>query len=158
VSGRPSGGQPFFLKMTIGNLLLSEKRLAALSAGRLLSAAEESEFSTLQRRLEAVQSKWQVNWGEKASQEYHTRSNQWLRALEELKSDRYQNAPYYQNEVRTRVLLDLLAVFVPQADREALRTFDNVLQRFFKPGHFIWQAELAEGFPQEQYWYLYGSV
>lgn len=158
VSGRPSGGKPFFLKMTIGNLLLSEKRLAALSAARQLLPAEESEFVALQRRLEAVQSKWQVNWGGKASQEYQTRFNQWVRALEELKGDRYQNAPYYRNEVRARVLLELLADYVPQADWMALQHFDNVLRSIFKPGQFIWQEELAEGFPPEQYWYLYGGV
>jgi hypothetical protein len=158
VTGRPSGGRSFFLKMTIGNLLLSEHRLATLSAGKRLSPSEESEFSRLQRGFETVRSKWRVAWQSKASQEYQTRLKQWMRTLEELKSDRYQNAPYYRNEVRVRVLLELLADQVSQKDRVNLQVFDTALKKILKAGEFVWQEELAPGFPEDQYWYLYGNV
>lgn len=158
VSGRPSSGRPFFLKMTIGNLLLSERNLATLLSDQLLSASEEHRFLAMQRQFEVVQSKWQVAWGDKASREYQSRFNQWMRTLEELKGDRYQNAPYYQNEVRVRVLLDLLADHVPAESRLDLAPFDAVLRKIFKSGAFIWEDTLATGFPQERYWYLYGGV
>jgi len=158
VSGRPSGGKPFFLKMTIGNLLLSEKRLAALLIEGQLSSAAQAEFLSMQRSLERIRMKWQVTWENKASQEYQTRFNQWMRVLDELKSDRYQNAPYFRNEVRLRVLLDLLADHIPDQARYDLLPFDTALRRMFKPGEFIWQAELTAGFPEDKYWYLYGEV
>jgi len=157
VTGRPAGGKPFN-KMTIGNLLLSERRLVAHSKAGLLTAAEDRELVGMQGRLEAVQAKWRVNWEEKASQEYQTRFNQWMRALEELKSDRYQNAPYYRNEVRARVQMELLADHVPHNEQINLQAFDNLLKSIFKPGHFIWQAELSAGFSPDKFWYLYGSV
>jgi hypothetical protein len=112
----------------------------------------------MQRQFEVVRSKWQVAWGDKASREYQSRFNQWMRTLEELKGDRYQNAPYYQNEVRVRVLLDLLADHVPAESRLDLAPFDAVLRKIFKSGAFIWEDTLATGFPQERYWYLYGGV
>jgi len=158
VSGRPSSGKPFFLKMTIGNLLFSEHCLAALLSERRLSPPEEHEFLAMQRQFEVVRSKWQVAWANKASQEYQSRFNQWMRTLEELKGDRYQNAPYYSNEVRVRVLLDLLADHVPAESQPDLAVFDSVLRKIFKPGAFIWEDALAPGFPQEKYWYLYGGV
>lgn len=158
VSGRPSAGRPFFLKMTIGNLLLSEHQLATLLSERLLSSPEEHQFLAIQRQFEAVQSKWQVAWRDKATREYQSRFNQWMRTLEELKGDRYQNAPYYQNEVRVRVLLELLADHIPQEGQPDLAPFDAVLRKLVKPGEFIWEPALAPGYPQDRYWYLYGEV
>jgi len=158
VTGRPSGGRPFFLKMTIGNLLLSEHRLATLAAENGLSSAEEREFLDMQRRFEVVRSKWQVAWEEKAKKEYHTRFNQWMRTIEEIKGDRYQNAPYYRNEVRVRVLLELLTDQIPVQARYNLNPFDSTLKRMFKPGEFIWEKEIAPGFLEDKYWYLYGGI
>ena len=158
VSGRPSSGRPFFLKMTIGNLLLSEHNLATLLSQRLLSSSEEHQFLGMQRQFEVVRSKWQVAWSGKASREYQSRFNQWMRTLEELRGDRYQNAPYYPNEVRVRVLLDLLADHIPAESRMDLAPFDATLRRVFKTGDFIWEEALTPGFPQERYWYLYGEI
>ncbi len=158
VSGRPTGGKPFFLKMTIGNLLLSVRRLEALAGQNLISPEEGRELLSFQRKIEAVRTKWQVAWENKAGEEYQVRINQWTRALNELKGDRYQNAPYYRNEVRVRVLLALLADFVPEEDRASLAEFDRLLRGMFKSGEFIWQEELAPGFPLDKFWYLYGGV
>jgi hypothetical protein len=158
VSGRPSGDRPFFLKMTIGNLLLSEHRLATLSDAGLLSPADAAEFSKLQSGIQAVQMKWRVAWERKASREYDTRFNQWGKTLGDLKSDRYQNAPFYKNEVRLRVLLELLVEQIPDKARHDLAPLDKILRQMFKSGEFIWGAELAPGFPKEKYWYLYGGV
>jgi hypothetical protein len=35
---------------------------------------------------------------------------------------------------------------------------DVGLRSHFKRGDFVWGEELAEGFPQEKYWYLWGDV
>lgn len=158
VSGRPSGDKQFFLKMTIGNLLLSEHRLATLSNEDLLSPEDASEFSKLQRGIEAVRMKWRVAWERKASREYDTRFNQWRKSLEDLRSERYQNAPFYKNEVRLRVLLELLVEQIPDKARRDLGPLDKILRHMFKSGEFVWGAELAPGFPKEKYWYLYGGV
>ena len=158
VSGRPSGNKPFFLKMTIGNLLLSEHRLAVLSDEDLLSPAAAAEFSRLQRGIQAVQMKWQVAWERKASREYDTRFNQWRKSLEDLRGDRYQNSPYYKNEIRLRVLLELLVEQIPDKTQNDLGPLDKILRQMFKPGEFIWEADVAPGFPKGKYWYLYGGV
>lgn len=158
VSGQPSGKKTFFLKMTIGNLLLSEHRLATLSNEDLLSPTDASEFSRLQRGIEAVRMKWRVAWERKASREYDTRFNQWKKSLDELRGDRYQNAPFYKNEVRLRVLLELLVEQLSVEARFDLSPLDKILRQMFKPGEFIWEADLAPGFPKGKYWYLYGGV
>ncbi len=158
LTGHPSGQPVPFFKLTLGNLLLSMQRLSAYDLGGDLSPQERAEFTKLQASVEATQQKWQVAWQKKASQEFLSRFNQWVHVLNDLKTAPFNNAPYYANEVRIRVLLELLAPYTADHQGYNLIPLDAVLKNLLKPAPFLWGEALAPGFPEKTYWFLYGEI
>lgn len=157
VLARPSGGGSF-LKLTIGNLLFSLKKLETLSAGRKLSHAEEADLRAIQAELETIQRQWQVAWESKASREFKSRFGQWAHVLNDLKKDFEAQAPYFHTEVRLRVLLALLDEYAPDTEGYDLAPLDAFLERLLSTGRFAWAPELESGFPRDEFWYLYGEM
>lgn len=158
VTGRPPGKSTSFFKLTPGNLLLSAQRLAAYDLSRSFTAAENAEYTQLRTRLDAMLQKWQSAWQRKADLEYPSRFNQWMHTLQELKKEPERNAPYYPNDVRIRALLELLAPFTQKRQSYDLTVLDAALRKMLRPAPFIWNADLAPGFPEETFWYLYGEI
>lgn len=39
-----------------------------------------------------------------------------------------------------------------------LAALDSLLRRHLTAGRFVWDEELAEGFPPGEYWFLYGRL
>ena len=154
---RPSTGGSF-LKLTVGNLLFSLKRLEALDAGRGLSRPEMAEWEKSAQALDLVRRKWQAAWQEKASREYRSRFRQWGNVLRDIKKDFEKQSAYYAHEVRLRVLLDLLENEAGAQDGYDLKALDTFLRGMLTRSGFIWDPKLARGFPEEQYWYLYGEL
>lgn len=147
-----------FPKMTIGNILLALQRLDALSLGRQLSGEETSRYQRLKTEVEAVQSKWLVAWESKAAHEYHSRFKQWAETLDEVFKNREKQAAFYTADVRLRVLLALLENHVPTDEMPELQPLDTMLRAVFVPGAFIWDEELRPGFPEDRFWFMYGSI
>ncbi len=143
VLARPTSGGSF-LKLTIGNLLLSLKELETLQAGGKLSREEEIELRRIQRVIETTQRRWRVAWEDKASREFKSRFRQWGHVLGDLKKDFEKQAPYYHTEVRLRVLLALLAEYAPATDGYDLAPLDAFLQNCWPPagsfGSRSWSA------------------
>jgi hypothetical protein len=157
VLARPTSGGSF-LKLTLGNLLLSRHRLETLHAGRKLSRREETELRNIQDQIEVIRRKWSVAWEEKAGREFRSRFGQWGHVLSDLKKDFEKQAPYYHTEVRLRVLLELLSEYAPEQDGYDLAPLDAFLRGLLTPARFIWPLELERGFPREEYWFLYGDL
>lgn len=145
-------------QLSIGNLLLSRARLAAAN----LSAGEQAELAEVQRAIDAVRSEWRANWARKAGQEFHSRLNLWQQYLRELRGDARPSAGFYAREVRNRAILQLLTAeiegVVPENELEQLRLLDGILHGVGRPGPFVWEPELADGFDQQAYWFLYRDV
>lgn len=158
ITGRPPGISSSFFKLTLGNLLLSVQRLSAYQHSRSFSAAENAEYTRLRARLDVTHQKWQSAWERKADLEYPSRFNQWIHILQELHKETERNAPYYPNEVRIRALLELLDPYTRESERYDMALLDTALKKMLEPSPFIWDAELAPGFPEETYWYLYGEI
>lgn len=157
VPARPTSGGSF-LKLTLGNLMLSLHRLETLQAGRKLSRSEESDLHNIQDRIETIRRTWPVAWEDKAGREFRSRFGQWAHVLNDLKIDFEKQAPYYHTEVRLRVLLELLSEYAPEQDGYDLAPLDAFLQGLLTPARFIWHPELERGFPREDYWFLYGDL
>lgn len=157
VLARPASGGSF-LKLTIGNLLLSLKELETLRAGGKLSRQEEADLRRIQTRIETIQRQWRVAWEQKASREFRSRFRQWGHVLGDLKQDLEKQAPYYHTEVRLRVLLALLTEYAIDIEGYDLDPLDAILQKMLAPGRFIWEPELERGFPREEFWFLYGDI
>ena len=157
VLARPTSGGSF-LKLTIGNLLLSLKELETLHAGGKLSREEEASLRRIQLEIETMQSRWRVAWEQKSGREFKSRFRQWANVLNDLKKDSEKQAPYYHTEVRLRVLLALLADHAPEIEGIDLELLDAALRKLLASGRFIWEPELERGFPREEFWYLYGEI
>jgi hypothetical protein len=155
VGAQPPAGQPPYPRVTLGNLLLSHKRLESQD----LDSNQQAEFRRLSERLENSRSQWRVAWGTKARREFSSRLSLWRDFLEDYRRKPQANIDRYDYEVSRRVLLELLlkdAEGIPPQEIELLSSLDGMLKAVFLPGKFIWEEEQAGGFPKEPYWYLYG--
>jgi hypothetical protein len=80
--------------------------------------------------------------------------------LQEIRRDPEEHLDYYRYEVRVRVLISLLHADIKEiepAQQERIDGLDILLRAFFNPGDFIWEPELAIGFPPDPFWYLWGN-
>ncbi len=152
----PAGSAPY-PQLTIGNLLLSLRKLPAYS----LNADQQAEVARIEQQLYNMQSKWRVAWEEKSAREFSARLKLWRDFLEEYRSSPENHFDRYRYEVSRRVLLQLLSSQssqLPPAEVELLSGLDSLLRARFLPADFIWEAELTKSFPQQTYWYLYGRL
>lgn len=141
-------------QLTIGTLVLSQARLGALG----LIGQQEVELAEISRHINDVRQEWRTNWGNKASHEFRSRINLWQQYLRELRGDLGRNASIYPNEVRLRAILRLLRAEVNELtpdQQEQLRMLDQILRGISQSGPFVWEKELANGFPKEGFWFLY---
>lgn len=145
-------------QLTIGNLLLSQARLAALP----LTGDQQAEFEKLRAGIQAVRTEWRANWGRKADQEFASRLNLWQQYLRELRGDARPSASFYAREVRQRVILELLqsetSSGLPAHGLDQLKMLDGLLKGAGRPGPFVWEPEIAGGFDQKTFWFLYWDV
>jgi hypothetical protein len=142
-------------QLSIGNLLLSQERLMA--------AGEQAGLAEIQSRVRAVREEWRANWGRKADQEFRSRLNLWQQYLRELRSDGRPSAGFYAREVRNRAILELLGSELSTgapaaAEQEQLTMLDGILRGLGRPGPFVWEPELADGFNQDAFWFLFFDV
>ncbi len=147
-------GETPYPKLTSGNLLLSFARLKAYK----MAALQNTEFTRLEMDLDVLKNKWRVAWEKKVNREFTSRLRQWGEYLNELARDQTANAVYYRNEVRLRVLLELLLDELGEDSHPELTTLDVSLRANSIGGDFIWDEELAGGFPKKKYWFLWGDV
>jgi hypothetical protein len=109
--------------------------------------------------MKTYRSRWQVAWERKASWEIGSRLRQWENVLKEIRLDPEEHLDFYRYEVRWRVLIQLLLSELKEleiAQQEQLNGLDLLLRALFAPGDFIWEPELAPGFPSVSYWFLWG--
>lgn len=137
-------------RMTIGSLLLA-----------LTSLTARGEWiESLMMQFDAVRSKWKVAWETKAGREFQSRIGLWGNYLRDYRHNPEGQADLYPNEVRNRVILQILQAELPQElpERESLLSFDSMLRGSLIPADFIWEPSLQAGFPREQFWFLYGKL
>lgn len=134
-------------RLTIGNLMLAHRRLAA--AG----------YDRLSNEIDAIRATWRVAWGQKASREIHTRLELWQNFMREYRASPENNADRYPVEVRHRAILQLLAEDADSASElDLLPGLDSRLKGSLLPGEFVWEKQVAAGFDRADYWFLYGSI
>ena len=150
-------GEPPYPQLTLGGMLLAQRRLGATAE----TPAQQAELARLEARLDVLQSQWRTAWGNKARHDFHARFKLWRNYLEEYREKPSAHYDRYPYEVSRRVQLHLLAaeaVDLPPAEIEAVNGLDKLLRAFFSPGPFLWDDRLAASFPQPTYWYLYGAL
>lgn len=148
-------GEREFPRLTIGNLLISQKRLEI----RLLSPQLSRRFRSIRFEIMKIQNKWSNAWERKAEDEIKSRIRQWNHYLQELKDHPERHEVFYPNEVTVRLIIDLLLTETDHLNisyLEVINKMDDFLQEVFVPGRFIWEEDLADGLDKDGFWYLWG--
>jgi hypothetical protein len=143
--------------LTLGGILLSKARAWAYP----ISISQQAELQILNDQIEAEKIQWRVAWGKKAARSFQARLKLWCDYLDETIDKPEANADRYSYEVERRVMLHLLspeAENLPQAHRDMLAALDVRLRGVFHSGEFIWDPQIRSGFPEEEFWYLYGTL
>jgi len=151
----PALGEPAYANLTLGTLLLS----SAFAHPLARNASQRTVLAEIEAEIDAVRIQWRVAWERKASWEYKSRLRQWGNVLKEIRIEPEDNIAYYRYEVRWRVLIHLLQAELTEINpalQEHLDSLDLLLRALFAPGDFIWEPELAPGFPDDNFWYLWG--
>jgi len=155
ISAKP--GQPPYPQLTLGNLLLAGIRAEC----SVINAAQQAKFIRLTSAIEAISSKWKVTWQNKSRSEIRARLTLLRNFLEEYRENPAANYDRYPYEVGRRVLLELLleeAQEIPPPDSKMLVGLDRAIKSVFIVGDFIWDSNLAQKFPTDRYWFLYGML
>ena len=150
-------GEPGYPSLTLGAILLSQKRLAA----RELTAVQENRKLKLDNQLEHLRTKWRTAWGDKAGEEFRSRLDLWRNYLEEFRKNPQGNVDRFPYEVGRRVMLQLLepeANDIPTAQQQMLVGLDRILEGLMVKGGFVWEDSLAAGFFPDDYPYLYYNL
>ncbi|RME86942.1 MAG: hypothetical protein D6770_10695 [Anaerolineae bacterium] len=143
-------------RLTIGGMLLALVRLRA----RAVSPADQAIVYNWEQEIDAVRRRWRAAWEKKVRREFGARLNLWRNYVNDYRRDPEQYADAYPHEVRWRVMLHLLRTELPAPPPEAalVDDLDGFLRAHFVTGEFIWEPELEGGFPEDEYWYLYGRL
>ena len=150
-------GEPGYPTLTLGALLLSEARIQA----RRLSSSQNQQRLALEKEIDRIRMKWRTAWGNKAREGFRSRLDLWRNFLEEFRHDPQENYDRYRYEVNRRVMLELLdaeAIDIPTSQQQMLTGLDRILAGLMVPGDFIWDEQLAVGFPPERFPYLYRAL
>lgn len=157
LAAKPPDSGPAYPQLTLGNLYLAIARLKA----RQLSTDQETRLYKMEIELDHMRARWSVALENKAAHSYSSRLKMWGNFLDEYRTRPENHYDRYAYEVRLRVMLRLLAPLLSapsKVEQELLTGLDKLLQAVFIPGGFIWDGELASGFPPDPYWYLYGRL
>lgn len=152
----PPIGESPFPRLTLGGLLLSLTRLHA----RELIPSQRAKLNTLEFQYGHISYVRRGAWQRKGRREFLSRLRQWRIYLQELRQTPADHVPYYGNEVRTRVIMDLLIKRIDPLTNQyldELSVLDTLLGTILDPKGFIWDPELIEGFPSKTFWYLWGQ-
>jgi hypothetical protein len=154
---RAGNQEPPYPSLTPGSLLLARKRAEI----RVKEPAEKIELENCLSRFDQMTKLWRVAWQNKILLDFQARLRLWRDFLDEVREKPQANFDRYHYEVTRRVQLQLLQlqpVSLKTEELEMLAALDKRLRGLFKPGEFIWEKDLSEGFPFGLFWYLYGSL
>jgi hypothetical protein len=122
--------------------------------------SQAAQFQQLVITLDHWRAKMQVAWERKSKREFLSRLEQWKHYINDLRLNPEENIPFYESEVRLRLLLDLLEPEIgPLEDNyvTSLHQMDNILKTLLAKGAFVWELDLSPGFDQDTFWYLWGK-
>ena len=153
----PPSGYPPYPPLTIGNLLLADRKAQALAREN----AHRNNLQKSENELKTIASQWGLKWENKCVREFQARLTLWGNYLQEYRENPGNNYDRYNYEVSRRVILELLLTAhgaITQSNLELLTTLDAVLYELLNKGEFIWENDLAVLFPRADFWFLYGNL
>jgi hypothetical protein len=144
-------------RLTIGNLLLSLKRIKSTDREEPCKA----EVAKFDGEVNRIREKWRSNWSNKAEVEIRSRLDLWTKFVANITGEPGEYWKSYPYHVRQRVILELLSVetLAPSPQYEStIAGLDARLRAISLKGQFVWDASLINGFPADTFWYLYSAA
>ncbi|MDX9993295.1 MAG: hypothetical protein RBS68_14735 [Anaerolineales bacterium] len=139
--------------------------LPRLTPGALLLALRQAEALNppaarkWRQQLDLISAKRRTAWEQKARSELVNRLRLWGESVAEWQPAASERRADYSGQVRSRVILQLLLHEVnAPAQQAVLDGLDAFLRANLKPAPFLWDAQLAETFPKDEFWFLYGKL
>jgi len=156
---RPGGeGLP---KLTIGGLLLAMRRLETLREH--LNPDQAAALAHTASELAFQQKEWRLRFQNKLARDLRSRFDAWAWYLDDCERQGESAIAHYPRQAETRVKIDLLLDEAGEVglevneSRQRQAALDERLRAVFDQGEFCWLEPLTAGFPQERFWYLYGT-
>ena len=149
-------GNPAYPSLSLGTVLFSLKK----AHGYGVSEMQNANLLRIENEINIIQNHWRQAWENKALREIPNRANLWQAYLSDLIANYAEQKDRYDYEVRHRTIIELLhhQISKPESIRMAnLNLLDQILQPSFSAGKFIWDSELAEEFPAQPFWFLWGK-
>lgn len=139
-------------RLTLGNLLLSEKR------ARAVETESSADLAGVVNQIAAARSQWLSLWKIKIAKEIPNRLMLWKNYLNDLGDEPGGQVGDYPYNVRLRVILDLLlaesdGLWV--GEKAMIQALDHKLKAKGSSGPFVWDHRLENSFPADPFWYLY---
>jgi hypothetical protein len=149
-------------KLTIGGLLLSQRRLETLRG--MLTSSQLEALDASDKVLTFQEKEWRNRLGSKLSRELRSRLDSWSWYLDDFEEHPDAAVAHYAHQIETRVKIELLLQEADEIElaveeaRQRLNGLDGHLRSNFASDDFLWPDPLAEGFPQDRFWYLWGRA
>ena len=142
------------LQLTLGNLLLTQARLN----GFPWTGDQLAQLTQTNEKIFQMREKWKSAWRKKAVREFPARFKLWQDYLDDLCDQPRMHAANYPFQVRWRTVLHFLEIEVTGLEVDEtgrVQEADQRLKNVSQPANFVWEAEIASGFPKQEFWYLY---
>ncbi|RMH01446.1 MAG: hypothetical protein D6706_01770 [Chloroflexi bacterium] len=150
---------PGLPKLTIGGCLMRQHRLLALKSQ--FHPEEQVRLDTAVNKLKRLLSEQVVRFEQRTYTEIRARLSEWIAYLGVFSR---HGREYYARVVDTRVVLQAMINKLQQPpyrlDKkviEELATLDKNLKGRWQPGSFVWESVWKPAYPEDTYWWLYGS-
>jgi len=146
---RPAKQAPY-PQLSLGNMLLAIHILK--------SGVKFEDHLELIDSYKGIKREWVRAWQKKAELEFNYRIKQWLRYLADLQGEKNQSKSSFKNDIRIRVLLELLLNQLKDEGQdlaEKLNELDLQFHALMKAAEFVWPSEIKGAFASEDYWFLY---
>jgi hypothetical protein len=149
-------------ELTLGGLLMRLYRLSRLED--VLTTEQQNLVQDARLNFEAERSKWAVHYENKIQRELESRTSALLRFLDECLEDRTGCTANYPVQAEKRIMIEHLRSEAQEHDSlsdeqdNEVRATDQKLRRLFESGDFITDQRLTGVYPQERFWWLYGTI
>lgn len=155
----PTG--PNIPEMTFGGILLRQHRLLLLKTQ--LSSADQYRLDVAVANFQVALENNIVRFEKKCYRELDARLRQWKEYLRDLQHDK-SAFNYYKASVEPRVMIDVTLQQLnlppyapPEYTQERVLKLDALLRIRWVDGEFVWDEAWQSAYPQDDFWYLYGS-
>lgn len=153
---------PNYPELTFGGFMMRQHRLLLLR--ELLSAEEQTRLDKAIAGFQAALEGKIVAFEQRCHRELEARHRQWREYLRDLVDDNMAFV-YYGGSVDPRLMIASIVqqLSLPpfQLDSDVpqrVEMLDKSLRARWINGDFVLQPELQDAYPEQEYWYLFGSI